>query len=1221
MWATKVHICILILFFSSCFALELQPLPGLEFLANTLDDFDTNNNEINIDYRASGIKLVMKGRYSSAVVRVPQTTTLESLSKSLTEGSIFSFGGEVFRSKNCDFGTCQFERASPLSAFTSLTFTYETTRTKELSFSWNYDPATKGAKETFYLNQYISLPDTYFYAGSALTIDFAFNIFEGIKKCEARLVSEVDLSISVLLVLPNINIDTQIASISLGTYIIPLVINIPVSPRLVIDFVANAQSSGSFLATFRATNSLIKQTAGYASGFYFSNDFGTWETSFTQNSDINVQVEIGLRATIDINIARAMSVNVSITPTIDGFIDFGQCPGTAYLDLDFLIHRAFGISDIGFEVMGKSFRLPTATQRQIGSPSRHNLISRCLERQPFEVISSSVPQASTRSFWLSVSVTGSNLDKVYMVISGVRTEDCIRSSGVCRFAEAFSVREGHPFRFCMYRRYLSFFWETIGANIQRTIWDTNPITISSNGYTITLTPVEALEVEPNVPITIDWNRTSTTQGFYELVPRFKDTSVVADKILITSDWHSYDTRRVYAARNPGNSGNRIENLSVGSYSRMRLPSSRHHFVNVKCSPLPSNDLYLKVINHPTLGNEELAIKRADSSNWDIDWWYSWARSQSMELWRNINMWPDSRILSFTASTVSNTPDSRTASGCTVTSDSFYPSVYLSVSGRSYNTPFTFVYADVISCFSCCSEFLQDNFYYFDPFDNGYYSFFVQVTGQWSNLIQDNHISNRALFLNSASTLVSNADQTSCLEYYYFMTFEDHFSRFEGDNMVVLIEAPASTVTTLDCPQGLLWGSMPIDGDFWDLDEVLPKALSKSTIQINNQQDFSMNYVIVFTCEKVQCTGVIPSPRYSRKMISGVPFYTTFKGNTLFSSITMCLRGLITYDIDQIVNVLVDIPSSSLLFPVSGSGSFEVDHSSSEFRMWATFNATSFHWGTFTFLCINDASSVVTVPAHGTVALQLDTSLLLSGSSALRHGFAQLRYDDDSATLVGAVYSGKNSVLYLDERFTDQLIHVSSYGRQFVSMVDFYPYEQSFLHCVIEFDTAECHIDGLNQFTTDFADLGTLSTSISLVTESGGQQKGSLFAVELIDPRTASITFSEPLESGKLTISGSVTLTREVLTAQLTQSSNGGHHQLPMPEWWMVVLAVTIVVVVFSACCCRKKTSKPAKVVSVPLTGFTVAPVPQTTSRHVVFGHGGIMEVPVGMVEEFGRKSV
>ncbi|KAL0220255.1 hypothetical protein RCL1_000110 [Eukaryota sp. TZLM3-RCL] len=1198
-----MSLSILTLLLAICFCFEVRSLPGLENFAIPLD-LNNDNLDIDVDYSVSGVHLRVSGRYVSNIVRASPTTSLESLSSTVKEGTIVSLGGEVYRAKDC-VDRCTFERSSPLAAYTSLSFTYETTRTRTFEFSWNFDPVERGAKEVLKINDQISFPDTYFYAGSALSIDFSFNIVQGIKKCEARLVSEVDLSLSVLLTNPNFSFDQRIASISLGTYTIPLGVPIPISPRLAIDFVGSVNAPGNYGATFKAKNELIEQTAGYLKGLYFTNDFGSWQTQFNQDvTTADISVMFGIRATIDVRVASAVSVNVSITPTIDGVVSFGRCPGTAFLDLDFLLHRSYGLSDIGFTVFRKFFGFKTDRVITVESPTRHKIISRCLNSQSLEVVAQSIQRENTPAYWVRVEVFDGTLSNVFMRVDGRRTSNCVVSGSRCSFSDSFHVREGELFKFTLLRS--GIIWDTTLHNGNVAIMGSSPVTIwsTSGGHRIVITPVVAAEIEMNRLISINWTEVTSNEVFFELHKTTKESSEYTNKALWRNSIAS--TVQQYAATNVAATGSHRELLNFGS-NGINTPLSRHHHLLVQCISQPSNKLILKMPD----ANREWTIPQEGASKWEWDFFLpaSAPRTQLLTLDVFGYLW-NTRIITMSHTVTIPGLAWSWGSPCYLDSDTFFPSIYMRVGRPSFTAtyPFLFLYVDKTLCTECCNDYQDDSFYHFEPPGITLYNSFYQVSGRWSSLLQDTHISEHAIFFDEVSLLQSRAVQRSCLFKYFYYEVSELYDLARDEQYVVLIESPAYTVTRLACPDNMKWTSLKLNGYFWDLDEMLPTPDKESTIQFNNTGDFPVEFAVIYSCETTKCTGSVPVPRYSRRMVTGIPFYSSSKGNTEFQSTTECLRGEISYDIDSNVTVRIDVPHAGELYPITDIGSFTINHRFSEFIMRSSYDGEAFHWGTFTLNCINGPSSTVSVPPRAQTSIEYHPPVTsTSMTTSPFKGYIKLRHDDDSATIVGSTYSGKDTLLFVDGAFQEDVIHVASFSSEtsFVAALEFVAYEKSEILCSIVNETVlECFIEGYDQFQTQFADVDFSKDFISLYTKNGDLQVVDLIDIEVVAPRHALLFYSGTVEAGSLKITGDfLTLSADTHTSDIIieddDGDDGGRDGGKLDDTLLLVAAVAVALVVtFGAALlmtCRK--SKDA-VESIELPQVSVAP--ETMAPHVVF---------------------
>ncbi|KAL0217608.1 hypothetical protein RCL1_008189 [Eukaryota sp. TZLM3-RCL] len=1144
--SSPLYVFLFSVFVFTSLAIDVRSLPGLEKLATTLNS--QLSDDINISYQNKDTKLIVKGQLASNVVRIPQFSTLESLS-TLQDGDIVTFQNNVLRAGNCLSGKCSFERAHPLSAYTSLSFTYETARTKNFDFSWNFDTETKSAKDTIHLTDSISLPDTYFHAASSLTIDFAFNVIEGVKKCEARLVSQVDLSVSISITNSSLAIDQRIANILLGTYTIPLFVPIPITPRLVIDFVGSADVYGSYGASFVAKNELIKQTVGFANDeLYFSNDFGTFSTSFTQfKSDSEIQISFSLRASVDLNVAGAMSVNVSLVPRIDGQVNLCTCPGTAFLDVDFSLDRAYGISDIGYEFFGKFFGKKVAQYFPIEALSKYKLLSRCQESQTLAVVSESVPQTTGTNFWLQITVTGSSLDQIFLTANGLTSDYCDVSQDQCTFSESYPVSDGSVFTFALYKTTWIYFRSTLLSQRTVTITSSTPLIFTtSSGQTVTLTPISAHQIEPNKHVTVNWDNGNS--AFFQLTQPFSSVSSFPKRVIMTSDDDSYSKLQVFGAKNVGDSNEKIEVLNQFPYTVIPLPQSRYRKIFVQCSIEPTIDVYLDMPDHPH--GRYVAIDKTEALNWQTDYFYtpSQIKTQSVELKRfatSIAKTPsifDVKVTDFsnslsTVGSISNTGTLSNGAECALTAETYYPSVYLSVDTAESNKPFTFVYSDVIDCNHCCLDFSEHVFYYFDPSLDSPNVFF-QISGQWSNIVQDSHISSVSIIARPHSVLLSNRNQNSCVFKYFLHNSDDLYQLSLNERLVLLVEAPAYTVTTINCPDNMKWVALKLAGDFWELDELLPEPHLSSTIQFNNQEDLPIVYAVIYSCGVTGCVGVVPSASYSRRMVSGIPFHMASLGLTSFSSTTQCLRGDVYYNVADDVAVRIDVPSSSTIFSISGNGMFTVDHQFSEFIIRSSFENNLHHWGTFSFSCVHSLSSSIVVPPHGTVTVEYQQPLLSASplmSSLNRTGFVKLADDNPSAFIVGSIYSGKNSVLFIDNYYKDTHISVSSFGQSVTATFEFIDYEKSHLVCTFNQNFIECNIIGMNQFSTAFADPGAVQKGALLVDNEGKSQEVDVTNTLVLDSRRARVFFSSTVLHGSFVIHGSaLTLTGEAMYGQLVR---------------------------------------------------------------------------------------
>ncbi|KAL0220474.1 hypothetical protein RCL1_000328 [Eukaryota sp. TZLM3-RCL] len=1147
-----LYICFALLLFALCQGLEFIVLPGLEDFTIPVQSSNHLPGSIDINYEVPGVKLRVKGRLSSNVLKFASRSALTS-SPEVVDGTIVTVAGEVFRARDCFSGRCQFEKSSPLDAYTSLSFKYETTRTRNFDFSWNYDKVSKSSKEVIKVNDQISLPDTYFYAGSALSIDFAFNILEGIQKCEARLVSEVDLSVSVLLTNPNFSFDQRIASISFGTFYIPLLIPIPVSPRLVIDFVGSVNAPGNYGATFKAKNELIEQTAGYLKGLYFTNDFGSWQTQFNQDvTTADISVMFGIRATIDVRVASAVSVNVSITPTIDGVVSFGRCPGTAFLDLDFLLHRSYGLSDIGFTVFGRYFGFKTDKVITVESPTRHKIISRCLNSQSLDVVAQSIQQENTPAYWVRVEVRDGTLSNLYLVVNNRRTAFCVISGSRCTFADAFHVRSGEFFSFRL--RHSGTFWDTTRHDGNVLITDGNPRTIwsSSGNHRIILTPIVASEIEMNKLISVDWTESTNAQTFFELHESTTDASVYRDKRMYSNG--NGRNMAVYAATNAASTGTLKEILSWSSPQRgYTTPSSRHHFLDIECSSTPEYHLRVELSNAFsqtfTLDRTEIA-----KTPWNYDFYIQSTSSKTLEVdyYHYRSILPNIYLYTLTHDVFTPGTASRWRTPCLLTSRSFYPSVFMSIDRPlSATGSLLLLYTDMIVSSSGCRSFTDGLFYHFEPAGISSISVFYQVTGKWSNYMSDTHISEIALLLTDTGLLISRATQTSCLFKYFIFKPTNQFDLAPNEKYVVLIEAPAYTVTTMDCPSGMKWTSLLLEREFDDLDQLLPTPDKESSVFFNNVADSPIEYVVIYSCETSKCTGTVPVPRYSRRMVTGIPFYSSSKGNTEFQSTTECLRGEISYDIDAAVTVRIDVPHAGELYPITDIGSFTINHRFSEFIMRSSYDGEAFHWGTFTFNCINGPSSTIFLPPLATASFEFSPPLLstpTSVSSSSWKGFVKLKNPHNSAMIVGSIYSGKDTLLFINGDIGD--IQITSYdtSTSFSATLEYVPYQRSELVCEGTESMLDCSINGMDQFTTEIADVGLMKNHIQLVSSNGPIWSVTLTAVEVISPRRAFFNFSSTLESGTLGIHHwAATLSADSYTAEFTIPDPDPEPPTPDPE--------------------------------------------------------------------------
>ncbi|KAL0235310.1 hypothetical protein GEMRC1_001892 [Eukaryota sp. GEM-RC1] len=441
---------------------EYVPLPGIEELAVDLSTAD-----------AFGLlKVQAKSDFLSLAITAKTTGPILSLDDPslFTDDSAAFYvkGTDVFR-RSCHT-ECKLVPVNPLEAFSRLSLKYENNDPRwRFNYDWNYFD-----KQDFNIGP-VLVEKPYFKSSSALFVDFDFNMYEGIKKVEARFVQELDSYIGLESDESAYGYwERQLMDYNIVTFTITI-LGIPIQIRinLKIGVFASIYSSVPLSASYRLTTPNAELKAGWNNynGFFNHYSFGDLESNFERDLDASLTVIFGINATLSVTIAGAVTFNGTISPFINGTVTTGTCIDQLHLLVDLGLDLSIGMSDIVLNLKIKTFDFNTDRMYHF-ELVRYNIMDGCSDVVPMLAVTNALPDVAPRSYIGRMQIEGDgDLASFYIYYNRVSTELCsVVSHRKCTINDYLFLPHNQLVSMEVYRR-RRFWWDsrvtTISIRAQR----------------------------------------------------------------------------------------------------------------------------------------------------------------------------------------------------------------------------------------------------------------------------------------------------------------------------------------------------------------------------------------------------------------------------------------------------------------------------------------------------------------------------------------------------------------------------------------------------------------------------------------------------------------------------------------------------------------------------------------------------------------------------------
>ncbi|KAL0236543.1 hypothetical protein GEMRC1_003125 [Eukaryota sp. GEM-RC1] len=1148
-------------------------LPGLDDLPALFVDETTHEFDVNVNRPFT--KLKCHGSLISSIHPLP-TTPLTSRDVDPLHPSLFSDGTHLFSPSSCTPSSCHLTEVSPLSAFSHLSFRYQHSDPDQLfHYFFNWDEDTASPKETFSFYG-VDFPDTYLKATASLYLDFDFNVVQGISKVEVRLENELDSSLAVKSIDPKELkflrelLNTKIASFVLQVGPVPIPIDFDLKVDIGVDIESLIELESSFSLT--GSKSFVKLTYTPKGGLLVDYGFGEFNTALSNQIDGSVHVFTGLNVTLSVTLLRLITFEFAITPYVNGIFSSEGCPGSIHQIADFQLDLLAGMNNIEVEVLGKKFSYESRVKWHYPVVS-NNLMSGCSTSSSVTQVASFVPNHSQSEYILQFSFTekdGNDVERLYVQVGRDRTDWCDDYSGsTCLIQHQFFAPHNSQFSFIVYRATRVLFnrviWRTKEYEGTVVIDGEEDIVIETDEFIITINPQVTTKVGLNSFVSTDF--TDEFAKYFKIsdVTQNLENTVFQSKMIVDGD--DVDMSIYSAAGVSSDSG-----VDHGQFRNQYLPvfPSRAQSITVDCTKRHnSRDLRLRVNNVAVLeiepdettpvtielfhqSNEELTIKLAE---------------KRLGSDKDIVEFGVAPVVIYNTSRSGSTDDS----SCTVSSQTFYPNLFLSLTPVSTPSSVVFVFSQDLA-FDGCVNVMESGVYHFSSIkSDGFY----HVTGKWFNVIDEDKISANSLIVRNPSTIVSAASQNTCVNYFDFRSYSESFS---SKRVAFVIDVPRSSTSSIKIPSLMKGSYSLLNSDFWSSDIVFEDPEFDSEMIISNTRSTNLKYLVIFECVHDSCSGTIPLPEHSVTLISGSSHMVGSHHKTDFQLSSDCHQCRVDYEKRSDVNVDVTIGDDTE--SLSSYGYFNVP----ECRFSLSASSSS-DYMSLTSSCLYTTADEMHLPPMGKVLV--DNSVSLSSNEWFIALFAD---SCENCKLERSPYIGDFSRMFVGSE--TELIEVSSVGDSanakllLVSLAD----TECNVTCkIVGAKSLNCSVGWPFVFLPGLFDVDFADENVRIVDKDGESHHLGIEEIQFDSPISIKISAKNDVFEGRLRFGGSLLGVEQVDSQSFTLPEEADATFFER-FWYIAVILIVLVLIAAIVVIVLKKRKPPKETQVFQMPNLRAVPV-------------------------------
>ncbi|KAL0219522.1 hypothetical protein P9112_005175 [Eukaryota sp. TZLM1-RC] len=1126
-----------VLFLLVLLALSLanSTLPGLESYVSLLDAANQDGS-LSLNIEEDYLKFKVSAKVAGSVRRLTdqELTSLLRDPLSVEDASYYVNKDHVFK-KVCNSNPCTIVEVEPLSAFSYLKLSYQNTDPKwAFDYNWNYDHSCQGAERDFNFD-YFTLKDTFFKASSQLFLEFDFNTFSGVKKCEGRFVQGIDASIGVEVEPFQDQFNYQfepkeIAEFTISILLIPVNIRL----RLGVGFTADVDSQMNIDSTFTLSNDNAELTMGYNDykGFYHDYSFGKMHTTFERSIDGQANVKVELNVTLFMDLySDSLIFHGSLLPALDLTVATAVCPEVLHWLVDFLLDVDFGMSDINIDVYVRKFNFETATSRRF-LLIEHNIINNCADKVPVDVVASTMDETAPEEFILQLELErtsgGEDISNYYYHYGRTSTALC-GDPWRCSIDDFLFVRPNTEIVIEIWRR-RRWWFDSYISRIRTSFSEIGQWTFTGTGRRTTIFVSKTKEIMPNTFISTDV--VASESQLFQLGKYPEPDEWAKKRFIWGGSWLPW--MKSFAA--PSVRADSSEVFWEESRGRNLFePTSRMLNISFTCSQEHSN---LRVRFH---GDDY----GTDGSPTSLTHFYRspvWGAEVTLYEDRT---WPASNrdvasiwMYDYTPGAVRTRWGSTPASSCTLRVEVQYPPVFVELyndDGITGTYPVVFILSDDLSD-AGCQDVIADGFYHISSVPSGE---FYYVTGRWYDVVDEDKVSTTSLLVQNPAIIVSVVEQETCLTRYTFASIGDSFL---AKRVAFIVNVPRLSTTYVEIPSGMKGSFTRLHGEFWHSDIEFEAPSETGKLVIENPQATNFEAVVIYECQSAECSGTIEQPAHEVVLSSGSPYLAVSPYQTDFSTKSSCDECRVEYEryTDEDVHIITNDDS----FTLTQSGHFM--SSQCQFRVHTNPSVEGF--ATFTSTCHFASGDEVTVPENGKA--NIDRSMVqLSDSNT---GFVVFHKPCLYCNIEGSIYSGDHSVIFVKDFQSVDYYTVFSNGPAYTNKLLFKEWTPASIECETVGSIVECSLSSPNVYAPEIEDAEFQKTAIKLT--SNGQNVAFIKA-RLETPSKLLIKLSEAHEATiEVEFSSDTLLSNEKVKGT-------SHYVDPANSFPLLVLLTAVVVVV------------------------------------------------------------
>ncbi|KAL0219535.1 hypothetical protein P9112_005188 [Eukaryota sp. TZLM1-RC] len=1085
-----------VLFLLVLLALSLAnpTLPGLESYVSLLDAANQDGS-LSLNIEEEYLKFKVSAKVAGSVRRLTdqELTSLLRDPASVQDAFYYVNKDHVFK-KVCNSNPCTVVEVEPLSAFSYLKLSYQNTDPKwAFDYNWNYDDSSQGAEKDFNFGP-ITVKDTYFRASSQLFLEFDFNTFSGVKKCEGRFLQGIDASIGVEVEPFQDQFNHQfepkeIAEFTISILLIPVNIRL----RLGIEFSADVDSQMNIDSTFTLSNDNAELTMGYNdyNGFYHDYSFGKMHTSFERNIDGQADAKVELNVTLFMDLySDSLIFHGSLLPALDLTVATAVCPEVLHWLVDFLLDVDFGMSDINIDVYVRKFNFETATSRRFPL-IEHNIINNCADKVPVDVVASTMDETAPEEFILQLELErtsdGDDISNYYYHYGRTSTALC-GDPWRCSIDDFLFVRPNTEIVIEIWRRRRLWFDSYVGR-IRTSFSEIGQRTFTGTGRRTTIFVSKTKEIMPNTFISTDV--VASESQLFQLGEYPEPDEWAKKRFIWGGSW--FPTMKSFAA--PSVRADSSEVMLEESRGRnLFQPFSRMLNISFTCTR-QYRDLGIR------FSSQDIDFNDIDQSSHSFTQYIKRPSSGTIELYENgffsspiitsvwLSLYPGHRV-----GNVFSQTGSTSDSSCTLRVEVQYPPVFVELynDGFTGTYPVVFILSDDLSDAGCQSV-IADGFYHISSVPSGE---FYYVTGRWYDVVDEDKVSTTSLLVQNPAIIVSVVEQETCLTRYTFASIGDSFS---AKRVAFILNVPRLSTTYVEIPSGMKGSFTRLQGEFWHSDIEFEAPAETGKLVIENPKATNFEAVVIYECQSAECSGTIEQPTHEVVLSSGSPYLAVSPYQTDFSTKSSCDECRVEYEryTDEDVHIITNDDS----FTLTQSGHFMSPQC--QFRVHTNPSVEGFV--TFTSTCHFASGDEVTVPENGKA--NIDRSMVqLSDSNT---GFVVFHKPCLYCNIEGSIYSGDYSVIFVKDFQSVDYYTVFSNGPAYTNKLLFKQWTPASIECETVGSVIECSLSSPNVYAPEIEDAEFQKTAIKLT--SNGQNVAFIEA-RLETPSKLLIELSEAQEA-------------------------------------------------------------------------------------------------------------